>query len=304
MIAAVICFFYMETTPGECTFLNEREKYIASQRIRLEHREEGREKTQIKHVRRAILNVNNIICASGFFLTNISVQSLSLFMPTILKALGWTATKAQLLSVPPYVFACIWSISCCYASDRLRKRGVFGVMNGLIAMIGYTVLVTSDKSEIKYMAVFFAAAGSFPLGPIMLSWGINSKIPVSQLCKPYHTSLAPSYLLTWWLLGKDAAGPTVRAVSSAYIVSLGTLGAIVATWTYVPSDAPRYRKGYSINVGSQAAAAVVSLLGIVYARWENRKRARGARDHRLQGLTTPEQAQKLGYRHPEFRYID
>ena len=78
----------------------------------------------------------------------------------------------------------------------------------------------------------------------------------------------------------------------------------MATWTYIPSDAPKYRKGHSINVGAQAVAAAVSVLGIVYVRWENRKRARGARDHRLQDLTTPEEARKLGHHHPKFRYIE
>jgi len=40
----------------------------------------------------------------------------------------------------------------------------------------------------------------------------------------------------------------------------------------------------------------------LYAKWENAKRERGERDHRLNGLSEDEKDQ-LGYRHPEFRYI-
>lgn len=47
----------------------------------------------------------------------------------------------------------------------------------------------------------------------------------------------------------------------------------------------------------------MGLLGIFYARWENALRDRGGRDNRLVGLTE-EQVQKLGYRHPDFRYIE
>lgn len=47
----------------------------------------------------------------------------------------------------------------------------------------------------------------------------------------------------------------------------------------------------------------MGLLGICYARWENALRDRGGRDNRLVGLTE-EQVQKLGYRHPDFRYIE
>lgn len=63
------------------------------------------------------------------------------------------------------------------------------------------MLVTVDSPNIKYMAVFFAASGAFPLGPGFLSWSLN-----------------------------NAAGPSVRAVTGGYVVSVGTAGAILATY--------------------------------------------------------------------------
>lgn len=111
----------------------------------------------------------------GFFFNNISVQSFSLFMPTILRDLGWTATKAQLLTVPPYVLAAIWSIFISWVSDKYKKRGVFACGHAFVAMMGYAILTQADRAAIKYMAVFFGAVGCYPLGPIFLSWGINSK---------------------------------------------------------------------------------------------------------------------------------
>lgn len=274
MAIAAACYFYMYTSPETCKFLTPRQKYIAMERLRRDSRENAAEKTQMVHVKRGILNINNILCALGFFFNNVSVQSLALFMPTILRALGWTSTKAQLLTVPPYVAAAAWSIFVSWLSDRCKMRGVFAVCHSICAIVGYAILVTTDQAGTKYLAVFFCALGCFPLGPIFLSWGIN-----------------------------NAAGPTIRAVSSGYIVSVGTLGAIVATWTYVPSDAPNYITGHSINLGSQACAAFVAFVGVLYCRWENAKRARGGRDHRIQGMTEVE-ARKLGYRHPEFRYME
>jgi hypothetical protein len=46
----------------------------------------------------------------------------------------------------------------------------------------------------------------------------------------------------------------------------------------------------------------LSLFGIFYCIWENKLRAAGKRDYRLEGRTEEEISQ-LGYRHPEFRYI-
>ena len=35
------------------------------------------------------------------------LYAFSLFLPSIIKALGYSSTKAQLLTVPPYAVACI-----------------------------------------------------------------------------------------------------------------------------------------------------------------------------------------------------
>ena len=86
-------------------------------------------------------------------------------------------------------------------------------------------------------------------------------------------------------------------------MSVGTLGAILATWTYLPNDHPNYHKGHFINLGCECAAVVIGTLGVLYCRLENKKRANGDRDHRISGLTEAE-GRKLGYRHPEFRYMD
>jgi len=40
----------------------------------------GSEKPKLWHVKRAIFNINNIICSMGFFFMNITVQSFSLFI--------------------------------------------------------------------------------------------------------------------------------------------------------------------------------------------------------------------------------
>jgi hypothetical protein len=103
-------------------------------------------------------------------------------------------------------------------------------------------------------------------------------------------------------LSTDAAGPAVRAVSGAYVVAIGTIGAIVATWTYLPADQPLYHKGHDINIGAQAILIVLCVFGIAYCNWENRQRKAGKRDERLSGLTESEKVD-LGHMNPSFTYI-
>ncbi|KAI6269277.1 hypothetical protein MCOR27_009811 [Pyricularia oryzae] len=100
----------------------------------------------------------------------------------------------------------------------------------------------------------------------------------------------------------DSAGPSVRAVSSAYVVTLGTIGGIVSTWTYIKEDGPRYPNGHTVNLAGQIGVFFLAIFGILYCLRENKLRAAGKRDHRLEGLTEDETLH-LGYRHPSFRYI-
>lgn len=74
-----------------------------------------------------------------------------------------------------------------------------------------------------------------------------------------------------------------------------------SVWTYLPTDAPNYHKGNSLNLGTSSLVCVLTVLGAWYVRWENAKRQRGGRDYRLEGKT-PEELVQLGYLHPQFKY--
>lgn len=47
----------------------------------------------------------------------------------------------------------------------------------------------------------------------------------------------------------------------------------------------------------------LTICAILYIRRENSLRDKGGRDYRLEGLNE-EEAKDLGYKHPEFRYIE
>ncbi|KAK5945702.1 hypothetical protein PMZ80_002909 [Knufia obscura] len=263
----------MPSKPNTSTRLTERERYIAAERLRIEHKADPNENVTKHHIKMAIFNINNYVCAGIFFCINITVQGLSVFIPSILNDLGWTATKAQLYSVPVYVSASAIAILIAFISDKTRLRGAYLAGFTFLGITGFSLLRWNTNENIRYMAVYFCAVGAFPGGPACLSWGLN-----------------------------NSAGPAVRAVTSAWIVTLGTAGGIVATWAYLVKDGPEYPIGHSINLGAQCVVLGLALFGIGYCVWENRVRARGGRDHRLQGLSEQEKTD-LGHHHPEFRYM-
>lgn len=232
LIVSGIGVLILPSTPDACKFLTPRDRYIALERINREHKESSHEPLTRQHIKRAIFNINNLICALGFFSINVTVQSFSLFLPTILVNLGWKELKTQFYSVPPYVVACVYAIFIARMSDVFKRRGIFIIGGTILSMIGYIMLVTVKTNSLRYFAVyvpstihprtlqanifsFLAAMGAFPQGPAFLAWGLN-----------------------------NAAGPSVRAVSGGFIVSIGSAGSIVATWAYLEKDKPLYYRGH------------------------------------------------------------
>lgn len=174
VLVAIATPIWLPSSPRTSKFLNEREKYIAEQRLLREQREKPQENVEFRHVKRAFLCIHNYTCALGFFLINITVQGLSVFMPAILADLGWESTKAQLLTVPPYVAACLIAILVAYISDKTKRRGIYLACFSLAAITGFALLRWHDGANIRYMAIFFVTTGAFPGGPAFLSWAMNS----------------------------------------------------------------------------------------------------------------------------------
>jgi cyanate permease len=87
------------------------------------------------------------------------LYSIALFLPTIVKNMGYSNERAQLMTVPPYVIACVFTIGAGYAADKAHQRGVFMMGFELLAIAGFTMLISSGKPAVQYTGTFLAASG-------------------------------------------------------------------------------------------------------------------------------------------------
>lgn len=67
-----------------------------------------------------------------------------------------------------------------------------------------------------------------------------------------------------------------------------------------------YTVGHSINLAFNFTLLLMALCSLVWMKRENRARAKGLRDHRLEqrieGMTREEHEMHLGWDHPRFRF--
>lgn len=101
--------------------------------------------------------------------------SFSLFLPTIISSLGFTNDKtAQLMTVPPYIAACVCCIGGGYLADRHGQRGIYMIFFNCVAIFGFILQIASSNNALKYAGTFFAAMGIYPNVPQGVAWNGNN----------------------------------------------------------------------------------------------------------------------------------
>ena len=91
-----------------------------------------------------------------------------------------------------------------------------------------------------------------------------------------------------------------RSVGTAFQVGFGTCAVPLATFSVMPSDAPRYIRAYSLSLGFLGFAAICCTIYFFALISENRKRANGTSEH--SGKSAEERA-KLGDLNPDYHYM-
>lgn len=97
------------------------------------------------------------------------LYAFSLFTPSIINSLGYTATNANLLSVPIYTWACILTVLVGFLADRRGQRIMFNFIFLTAGAAGYIILISSKTPGLSYFAIFLAASGIYPLIPNTIS---------------------------------------------------------------------------------------------------------------------------------------
>ena len=144
-----------------------------------------------------------IFCRLWVHSVLIPSYAFALFLPTIIAGLGFSSSNAQLLSVPPNVAGCIFTILSGVLSDRFRARGPFILAGASAALAGYAILFGTSSPGAGYAGTVIAASGLFPSVACVLAW-----------------------------TGGNMGGEVKRAVVIAMVIGVGNLGGYASSLFY------------------------------------------------------------------------
>lgn len=270
VVVSVIAYFFIVNYPSTAKFLTEDERAYIHKRLSSNTDATRNEAFTWANVKKAISDPKVWLYGLGFHTMSLPLYTLSLFLPTIIKELGYTAGQAQLLTVPPYAIATILTVLTAVASERTHRRAPFIMAGSSLAIIGYIILLSDTRPGVSYVGTIFAASGIYPATAIVLSWPAN-----------------------------NVSGQTKRATANAMQISIGNLGAVLGTQLYRNESKPRFFVGHGMAAGYLVGnIVVVSTLWWVLKR-ENERRDRGLGAERLRGI---DEGEWLGDEDPRWRF--
>ncbi|KAG9381197.1 MFS general substrate transporter [Pyrenophora tritici-repentis] len=245
---SMACLPFIPAFPEHCTFLSPEEKTLMLQRIQADG---GHVSSDEISLSKALHYLKDWKIWTGVIM-NLAVteaaNSLSNFQPTILKGLGYTATSAQIHTIPVYLVGAAFSVVLSHMSTRLDARFPFYLLGACVLATGLVVEITTPlhlhySAKIRYMGMFFIASGAYLAMPISIIW----------------TSI-------------NCTNGYKRAVAITAIINFGTAGAFVSSNVFLFKEAPRFRTGFSVGLGLACGGMVAAGVTWWACRRENTRR--------------------------------
>ena len=215
VVTSIAAYFFIYNYPATASFLTPKEREYTVARLERDSDAGRNEKFSWAGVHKALKDPKVYLYCLCFHTMSLPLFTLNLFLPTIIRELGYTAAQAQLLSTPPYVFAFILTMSTAVFTERTRRRTPFIIANSALAIVGYILLIASHRPGISYTGTVLATGGIHSAIAIILSWPAN-----------------------------NVSGQTKRATANAMQVSMGSLGGIIGTQLYRTEWSPRFFVGH------------------------------------------------------------
>ncbi|KAL2868879.1 major facilitator superfamily domain-containing protein [Aspergillus lucknowensis] len=158
--------------------------------------------------------------------------SFNAFFPTLTGTLGFGYVPTLLMSAPPWIFSCLFSLCVAWSSDRYQEKFWHIVGPILVGLLGFIISMSTLNVAARYVALFLQAA-SYAGFIVFYSW-ISTSFP-----RP----------------------PAKRAVAIAMINAFSQLGNVAGSYVW-DLEANGFRQSYGIVT----AMFGVTIVGCLYFR--------------------------------------
>lgn len=242
---AIIAVFWIPKHISTAWFLNADEREWAAERM---VRDSGGEDNAAAGI--AMTDVKEALKDWKFWMVlpaNIAAsvpgQAFSVFLPLIVKDLGYTSYRANLFSVPIYFVGAVGLWIFAYSSDRFKERSWHIITALVIVILGLTLVNQLPTSQGKYAALCVLQIGSYTAPPLTVAW-----------------------------LAGNTPSPGKRALILGFN-GWGNLAGVIGSQLFRPQYAPKYRLPFYVCLGVNVFALILYAVYRYTLLAVNRRRA-------------------------------
>jgi len=269
IIMAFAAFFLMYDYPDTASFLTDKERCNILGLLKKDSQDLATH-YDFAFIVQSLTDYKTFLQAFIFTGLAVPVLTMSLFIPTIINELGFSAATAQLLSVPPYAAGCICTVLVGIYSDLHKLRGPYVIAGAFVSLVGFIVLDTQTNPGVSYAGAVLAAVGAFPTIAVDIAW-----------------------------VSSNAGGDLKRGVAIATATGVANLGAVCSSFIYF--DPPRFHVGHGTLMGWLSLSILLS----AFAMWDynriNKQKEDLCREHKITG-DRKDEFKNAGDESPLFRY--
>ncbi|KAJ5364272.1 uncharacterized protein N7496_009985 [Penicillium cataractarum] len=242
---SVAVLLFMPDSPTTAKFLNEEDKLVAIERLRMN--QQGIESHEWKwdHVKEACLDLKSWFWFALMFTISIPSGGITTFGPLIVKSFGFNSLNTILLNVPFGAVQLIATMGGAWLATYWKKKGPVLALLCIPPIAGCVMLlrITHDAAH---------------KGPLLAGYYIISVYP----------GITP--LIYSWSAA-NTAGETKKKVTTGILIVGQCVGNVIGPTLYTTEEAPLYHRGLLSNLALFCILFCLILLNMGYLTILNKK---------------------------------
>ncbi|CAG9938731.1 unnamed protein product [Clonostachys rosea f. rosea IK726] len=244
---SAVMFIFMPDSPITAKFLNQEEKHVAVERLRMNQQGMGSGEWKWDHVKDAALDPKTYLWFTLIFLISIPSGGISTFGPLIIESFGFDSFTTILFNIPFGAVQMIATLGGAFLADKIRMKSPVLLLLCLPPIAGCSILMAVGRSpsDRAVLLTGYYIVSFYPgISPLIYSWS-----------------------------GQNTGGDTKRKVTTAIIFIGQSAGNIVGPLLFRPAEKPYYSRGLRANLAIFVALAVVVALGMLLIKILNKRQA-------------------------------
>ncbi|KAI1459742.1 MFS general substrate transporter [Annulohypoxylon moriforme] len=243
-----VMFAFMPDSPVEAKFLDDNDKLIAVERLRMNQMGVISREWRNDHLKEALLDPKSWFWFALMFSISIPSGGISTFGPLIVKTFGFDQFTTILFNIPFGFVQLVATVGGAFLAQKIKMKGPVIMGLCLPPIAGCVMLMVLPRDT--------ANQGALLAGYYLIS---------------VYPGITP---MIYSLASQNTAGDTKKKCTNAILFIGQSIGNVVGPLLYTQKDAPGYERGLRSNLALYIAIIIICGIAMAHLKYLNANHAK------------------------------